>query len=68
MDDTITAPGHAPAWVSTGPEPHHALRLETAELVLQCLREKHHEAFAAALSEVMTGEAIAIRRPRNGRG
>ena len=57
-----------PVWVSTGPAPHHALRLDTAELVLQCLREKHREAFAAAVSEVLTGEAIHITKRRAKRG
>jgi hypothetical protein len=57
-----------PAWVSTGPEAHHALRLETAELVLQVLREKHREAFAAAVSEVLTGEAIHVSKPRKKAG
>ena len=54
-----------PAWVSTGPQPQHTLRLETAELVLQVLREKHLEAFSAALSEVMTGTPVSIKRTRN---
>jgi hypothetical protein len=63
MDNNDTG-NNRPAWVSTGPEAHHALRLETAELVLQVLREKHHEAFSAALSEVMTGTPISIKRTR----
>jgi hypothetical protein len=54
-----------PAWVSMGPESHHALRIETAELVLQTMREKHPAAFASALSEVMTGQPITIGRPRS---
>lgn len=53
-----------PAWISMGPEPHHALRIETAERVLQLLREHHQEAFSAALSEVMTGQPIHISKPR----
>lgn len=61
MDDNGS---NGPGWVSTGPEPHHALRLETAELVLQVLRESHQEAFSAALSEVMTGQPIHISKPR----
>jgi len=57
-----------PAWVSTGPEAHHELRLETAELVLRILREKHREAFSAAVSEALTGQPIHITRPRAPRG
>jgi hypothetical protein len=53
-----------PTWVSTGPERHHALRLETAELVLRILREKHQEAFSAAVSEALTGQPIKITRAR----
>jgi len=69
MDNDQDTTSGRPAWVSTGPEAHHALRLETAELVLQCLREKHLEAFSAALSEVMTGTAVSIKRTRsNGKG
>lgn len=51
-------------WISTGPEPHHALRRETAEAMLQVLRESYKEAFSAALSEVMTGQPIHISKPR----
>lgn len=53
-----------PAWISTGPEPHHVLRLDTAERLLHVLRTKHAAAFASALSEVMTGQAITVGRPR----
>jgi hypothetical protein len=62
MDST----GNGYEWVSTGPEPWHELRKETAERLLQVLREKHPAAFASALSEVMTGQPISIGRRRGG--